>query len=267
MRFMCRNLYINTIQVCLSLSFLFGMNLSGQETGFRVKGTVFSARTGLPIPEIGIRPVNASIEPVNTDSAGEFEILLPDANEQLQFSYPGYKDRLEFVNGRENITVWLLNENDVSLSDPVIMPFRPVSYNNIPGAVSASGTEVFKNSPASSFCQDLQGTVSGLNVTGRSGMPGEGSFIHSRGYSSIFSSSVPLVVVDGMIVRSEGFQDPIIHGYHNNPLVDLDKRDISSIVLLKDAVACGIYGIKGSNGVLLINTIPPQGGKTTLDVS
>ena len=138
---------------------------------------------------------------------------------------------------------------------------------NITGAIEPVTRAVFNRSPASSFCQDLQGRVSGLNVINRSGMPGEGAFLHARGFTSLFSSSIPLVVVDGMIIRAEGFQDPVIHGFHQNPLVDLDKRDISSIVLLKDAVTSGIYGMKGSNGVLLINTIPPQGGKTTLDVS
>ncbi len=85
--------------------------------------------------------------------------------------------------------------------------------------------------------------------------------MHARGYTSLFPSSIPLVVVDGMIIRSEGFKDPVIHGYHHNPLVDIDKRDISGIVLLKDAVSCGLYGIKGSNGVLLITTTPPTGRK------
>jgi TonB-linked SusC/RagA family outer membrane protein len=49
--------------------------------------------------------------------------------------------------------------------------------------------------------------------------------------------------------------------------VDIDKRNISGIVLLKDAVTSGMYGVKGSNGVILITTTPPRGGKTTLDVS
>ncbi len=98
-------------------------------------------------------------------------------------------------------------------------------------------------------------------------MPGEGAYFISRGYGSLFSSSQPLVVIDGMIQRPEGFDNPVIHGFHHNPLANLDKRDISSITLLKDAAETGSYGIKASDGVLLITTIPPRGGKTTLDVS
>jgi TonB-linked SusC/RagA family outer membrane protein len=267
MRFMNHSRMKYFVQVILFLFTMHRIDLSGQETGFKVKGKIYSVKTGLPLGDIGIRAVNASVEPVNTNTEGEFEITLPDKNEQIYISYPGYKERTVFIDGRENIDVWLLSEEDVSFSDKVDLSFREIPLRDISGAVDAGRFTAFNRLPESSFCQDLQGRVVGLDVINRSGMPGEGAFLHARGYSSLFSSSIPLVVVDGMITRSEGFQDPVIHGFHHNPLADLDKRDISGIVLLKDAVTCGLYGIKGSKGVLLINTIPPQGGKTTLDVS
>jgi len=255
------------VQVIFFLFMLNSPALFGQDTGFRVKGKIYSAKTGLPLGDISVRAVNTSIEPVSTTSEGEFELLLPVRDEQIYISYPGYKEKTVFVDGRENIEVWLHNEDDKSVSDKISMSFREVSQGDIPGAVDAVIISAFGRSPEPSFCQDLQGMVGGLNVINRSGMPGEGAFLHVRGYSSLFSSSIPLVVIDGMPTRSEAFQDPVIHGFHHNPLADLDKRDISSIVLSKDAVTCGLYGIKGSNGVLLINTITPRGGKTTMDVS
>jgi TonB-linked SusC/RagA family outer membrane protein len=255
------------LRIVLFLCLLHSLTLLGQENGFTVKGRIYSAKTGLPLGDIGIRAVNTSIEPVNTTPEGEFQITLTDRNEQIFISYPGYKEKTIFVDSRENIDVWLLNEDDVSVTDNVNMSFREIGLRDISGAVATGNFIEFDKSSEPSFCQDLQGKIGGLNVTGRSGMPGEGAYLFSRGYSSLFSSSLPLVVVDGMIIRAENFKDPIIHGFHHNPLVDLDKRDISSIVLLKDAVTCGMYGIKGSNGVLLINTISPRGGKTTLDVT
>ena len=243
------------------------IGLSGQENSFRVRGRVCAASTGLPLADIGVSARNSAMEPVNTGTDGEYEITLPSRNEQLVFSYPGYKEKTVFVNGRENVDVWLLGENDVSVSDGITLPSGEIPLRDVAGAVDAGRVINFNRSPDAAFSQDLQGLMSGLNVTGRSGMPGEGAFMHARGYASLLSSSLPLVVVDGMIVRSGGFQDPVINGFYHDPLVDIDKRDISSIVLLKDAALCGSYGVKGSNGVLLISTIPPEGGTTTLNVS
>jgi len=255
------------VQVLCFLLLLNSPILTGQDGGFKVKGKIYSARTGLPLADISVRAMNTSIDAASTTKDGEFELTLPVREEQIFISYPGYKEKIVFVNGRENIEVWLLNEEDISFTDKVNMSFREVSLGNISGAVDAGNVKSFSTSTEPSFCQDLQGRVGGLNVINRSGMPGEGAYMHARGYSSLFSSSIPLVVVDGMIIRTEAFQDPVIHGFHHNPLVDLDKRDIAGIVLAKDAVTCGTYGVKGSNGVLFINTIPPEGGKTTLDVS
>ncbi len=255
------------ILTVLSLLFLIHPALFGQVDSVTVRGRVYAAESGLPLGDIGISAVNAQVEAVSTNQEGEFEIILPSKNEQVLISYPGYKSKTVFLNGRENIEVWLLGENDISVSNATGMIFREVPLRDIPAAVDAGNLIDFSRSTNTSFCQDLQGMMSGLNVINRSGMPGEGAYMYTRGFSSLFSSSIPLVVVDGMLIRPEGFDNPIINGFHHNPLVDIDKRDIAGITLLKDAAACGPYGIKAANGVLIITTTPPRGGKTTLDVS
>ncbi|KPK83561.1 MAG: hypothetical protein AMS27_12510 [Bacteroides sp. SM23_62_1] len=247
--------------------FLLNHNVSGQNDSVTVKGRVYSAQTGMPLGDIGISAVNAQVEPVSTNPEGEFEIVLPGKNEQIQVSYPGYIGKTVFIGGRENIEIWLLGENDVSISNATSMIFREMPLKDIPASVDAGSLIEFKGSSNTSFCQDLQGMISGLNVINRSGMPGEGAYMYARGFSSLYSSSIPLVVIDGMLIRPEGFNNPVINGFHHNPLVDIDKRDISDMTLLKDAAGCGPYGIKAANGVLIITTTPPRGGKTTLDVS
>ena len=256
--------YLSTVVLLL---FLVNLTLLGQVDSVTVRGQVYDAETGLSLGNIGITAVNAQVEAVSTNEEGEFEITLPSKQEQILISYPGYKEKRVFLNGRENVEIWLLGEDDISVSDVAGMIFREVPLRDIPGAVDAGNQIDFNRSINTSFCQDLQGKMTGLNVINRSGMPGEGAYMHARGFSSLFSSSIPLVVVDGMLIRPEGFDNPIINGFHHNPLVDIDKRDISSITLLKDAAACGPYGVKAANGVLLITTTPPRGGKTTLDVS
>jgi TonB-linked SusC/RagA family outer membrane protein len=241
--------------------------IPGQETGHRVSGNVYSVRTGLPLPDIGISAARAEVNPVRSDSLGNFEILLPDEREQLVVSYPGYKTRIVFVHGRSSLDIWLHQDEERSIGDEVDLAKIRVPLKDVAGAVGSADVSGQHRIPAVSFDQDLQGRLSGLTVIGRSGMPGEGAFMTSRGYASLFSSSLPLVVIDGMIQRPEGFGNPVIHGFHHNPLADLDKRDIAGIVYLKDAVSAGTFGIKASDGVLMITTTPPRGGTTTLDVS
>ncbi len=262
-----RNKYLIHYLLVLSLAFAGMMDTSGQDTAFTVTGTVISARTGSPLENIGVSAVSASTEAINTDHEGRFEITLKDRNDQITLSYPGYKTKTVFIHGRSSLNIPLSGEDAYSADDPVNMIFRDIPLRNIAAAVETGRLPEKGRTPAPSFGQDLQGRMSGLRVTDRSGMPGEGAYLSSRGFASLYGSSIPLVVIDGMIQKAEGFADPVIHGFHHNPLVDLDKRDISEIVLLKDAAAAGTYGIKASNGVLLITTTPPRGGKTTLDVS
>ena len=264
---MCPDGKNSYITVIILLFLMHGLTLSGQDSIFTVHGVVYSAETNLPLRDISIRAVNSQAEPVSTTEVGAFEITLPTGKEQLLISYPGYKDKTVYLNNRNHLEVWMLGENDRSISDAVGMTFREVPLRDITGAVVSGNDIEFTKSASASFCQDMQGMMAGLEVVSRSGMPGEGAFLHTRGYSTLFSSSLPLVVIDGMVIQPEGFTDPVIHGFHHNPLADFDKRDIAGIVLLKDAVTAGLYGIKGSNGVLLITTNPARGGKTTLDVS
>lgn len=251
---------------CLTLG-LGPLSAFAQEAGHTVSGTVYSARTGLPLSDIGISSVNIPGEPARSDQEGRFEITVQEGKEQLLFSYPGFKDQTIYIHGRDAFDVWMLDEHALSVTDPTEMPFEEVPRKEITGAVSSYRLSDFGHSPHPSFEQDLLGRLGGLQVINRSGMPGEGAFMTSRGYASLYSSSLPLVVVDGMIMMQEGFQHPVIQGFQHNPLADLDKRDISSVVLLKDAASGGAFGIKASNGVLLVTTTPPRGGATTLDVS
>jgi len=238
-----------------------------QEDGFTVKGSIFSTETGLPLEDINVIARNSITDPASSDSLGKFELILPDKNEQIIVSYPGYKTQTIYVNGREELNIWLLSSDDISVSDDIPLIFEDIPGDDLTGSVTAGRNLEQEYTPAQSFDQVLQGKISGLHVINRSGMPGEGAFMHLRGYHSLFSSGLPLVVIDGMISRSEGFPNSIVHGSYQSPSAFLDLNDISSITFLKDATETALYGIKGSNGVLLINTHPPVGGKTTLDVS
>ena len=104
----------------------------------------------------------------------------------------------------------------------------------------------------------LHGRVNGVWVTKVSGAPGDHNKIRIRGISSIFGSTDPLYVVDGMIV-------PIIN-FKTLGIADLNTHDINNITVLKDASSTALYGYLGGNGVVLIET-KKGGGKTSFEAS
>ena len=117
--------------------------------------------------------------------------------------------------------------------------------------VSASTTvssEKLENRPNVSFLQSLQGQAAGLSISSASGSPGSSKIdVVIRGVGSIAAHSNPLYVIDGMISNSTQFRN-------------LNPNDINSISVLKDAAATSIYGNRGSNGVIIINS---KNGKTS----
>ena len=113
-------------------------------------------------------------------------------------------------------------------------------------AVVSISSETLENRPNSSVLNSLQGTAPGLSINSASGSPGSGKIdVKIRGLSSINSSTEPLYVIDGVATSGTQFRN-------------LNSEDIESISVLKDAQATSIYGNRGTNGVVVINT---KGGK------
>src|SRR5688572_114247 len=77
----------------------------------------------------------------------------------------------------------------------------------------------------------LQGKVPGLNMVRRSGTPGIGTFMSLRGFNSIYGTSQPLVVVDGMIYDMNDYGGSLISNYFANSLEHIDIKDIDNITV------------------------------------
>lgn len=86
----------------------------------------------------------------------------------------------------------------------------------------------------------LAGQVPGLSITSGNARPGEEQSIRIRGINSLTASNTPLIVLDGIP--------------YNGSLGDIDPEIIENLSVLKDASSAAIYGSRGSNGVILIQT-------------
>jgi iron complex outermembrane receptor protein len=125
----------------------------------------------------------------------------------------------------------------------------------------------------------LQGRVAGIQMTQNHGEPGAGQQIRIRGANSISASNMPLYVVDGVVVDNRPTEASGIgigggagdvdafsqSALPRSPLNLINPNDIESITVLKDAAAAAIYGTRGANGVILIETKQGQRGRSTFE--
>jgi len=144
---------------------------------------------------------------------------------------------------------------------------RTMNTNAMPAALSKVGfwsvselNSDFSSSEVSNANQMLQGRVAGLQMTTNNGEPGGGAQIRIRGGTSISASNDPLYVIDGVPLQNEspvagatGMVD-VSPALARSPLNSINPNDIESITVLKDASATAIYGSRGANGVILIQT-------------
>ena len=130
----------------------------------------------------------------------------------------------------------MLVTDKLNLNEVVVTGYGSQQKKDITGSVAVVDIKALNSIPASSAMQALQGQASGVNVVS-SGVPGGQSMILVRGVTS-FGNTQPLVLVDG------------IEADLNNVSTD----DIESMQVLKDAGAAAIYGVRGSNGVIVVTT-------------
>ncbi|WP_205509574.1 SusC/RagA family TonB-linked outer membrane protein [Longitalea arenae] len=137
----------------------------------------------------------------------------------------------------------------------------------VTGAVSVVPESRIKELAPVSIDALLQGQAAGVRVVNISGAPGAGALVNIRGVSTVNGGSQPLYIVDGIPVKSYRFAGALARNADNNPLADLNPDDIASITVLKDGHATALYGMRGANGVVIINAYGGTSGKTYLDFS
>jgi TonB-linked SusC/RagA family outer membrane protein len=146
-----------------------------------------------------------------------------------------------------------------------------VGYSSIPranlaGSVSIVEEARIKELNGVSITALLQAQAAGVKVVNTSGAPGSGALTIIRGVSTLNAGTAPLYIIDGIPVKSDRFRS-LAHNVDNDPLADINPQDISSISILKDGQATSMYGMRGANGVIIINTYGGTSGKTYLDLS
>jgi len=206
---------------------------------------------GLPLPGAGVK-VKGSSTSAAADVNGAFTITVPDQNTVLIVTYVGYDAKEITVGTQTTIDIVLKETAGANLQEVAIVGFGTQKKESLVGAQSSVKADELKQ-PVSSMSQLLAGRIPGVVNVSRNGEPGAtGSDIFIRGISSLTSGDRgPLVIIDGV---------------PNRNLNDISVYDVENFTVLKDAAATAVYGIRGANGVILINTKQGKTGSPKINV-
>ena len=203
-----------------------------------------------------------------TDFDGHFEINVPEGKKSLVISYLGY--RTVTVPAKPNMKVTLETETQ-KIQEVVVTGMAKQDKRLFSGAATKIDAENTKLDGIADISRSLDGRAAGVTVQTVSGTFGAAPKIRVRGATSIYGTSNPIWVVDGVIVESTANMgaDDLSSGNAetlvSNAIAGLNPDDIESIQILKDGSATSIYGARAMAGVIVVTTKKGTAGKTTLN--
>jgi len=214
----------------------------------QVTGTVTDS-TGTTIPGVSVQVKDRAAIGTITDGNGRYVLDVPE-NAVLVFTFVGYIRQEAPVTGRSAINVTLRSEAG-SLDEVVVVGFGQQKKLTVIGAQSTINVKELKQ-PVRNLTNLLAGRLAGIVAVQRSGEPGyDDANIWIRGISTFNAAgSSPLILIDGV----------------QRPMANIDPEDIESFSILKDASATAVYGVRGANGVILINTKHGKIGKPEISL-
>ena len=212
----------------------------------KVTGKVTDEK-GEPIIGATIK-VRGSSQGTVTDLDGNFNLYI-SKGDKILISYIGFVTKVVSIEGTGNIDITLAEEQR-SLDEVIVVGYGSIKKSDLTSSVSKISSEAIANRPVSNLSEAMQGQLAGVNAqAAEGGLPGQQLTIRIRGINTINGDSSPLYVIDGV---------------PRDNMDDIDPSDISSIQILKDAAATSIYGSRGANGVVLIETKKGKGAKPTI---
>jgi TonB-linked SusC/RagA family outer membrane protein len=217
-----------------------------------VTGKVSSAEDGIPLPGVNVLLKGSSIGTV-TDANGMYQLTLPSTG-TLVFSFIGLQTQEVDISGKSVIDVQLVSDVK-QLSEVVVTGVGVATDKRKLGiAVESITGDKLPNIPNASIDQALVGKIAGAQIMSSSGNPGAPVSIQLRGINTLTGGTAPLIMVDGVEMRS-------------TTLGSLDLNNVERVEVVQGAAAATIYGAQGANGVIQIFTKKGRQGPIRVDAS
>ena len=204
-----------------------------------VSGIVTDDATGQPMGGVRVQALGLEAYSTLTEEDGSYKLDIPTFSDVLLVTVEDYNP-LQVVVKDGRADARLLTGH-----------FTP-TYTS--GTIITSQNKMLVDESSSITVEtDMQNRLAGdVYTLNRSGVPGMGTYMQIRGVNSINASAQPLIILDGNMIDPQYDRTTLHEGFYNNLLAAIDPENIESVQVLKNGTA--LYGAKGANGVVIINT-------------
>lgn len=229
-----------------------------------ITGTVLDSNSSEPIIGATVVVPGSTIGTV-TDLDGKYSLKIPDSYKTVTVSFIGYKP-FEVELGADTVLDVQLEEDVIGLEQVVVTAIGIAKEKKALGySVQEVEGEDLARAGDANLVSALVGKVAGVQITQSSGLPGASSYIRIRGSNSFTwgSNNQPLFVIDGVPMSNDyqesgnpgNLQNNFLEGVDvSNRAIDLNPDDIASMSVLKGPAAAALYGLRASNGAVIITT-------------
>lgn len=204
---------------------------------------------GLPLPGVSVT-IKGTQHGTQTDLDGKYTLNVKQGD-VLVFSFIGMKD-ITYKVGAASIYNASLSSDDNILDEVIVVGYGTSTKESFTGSASQVSSKEISKKNVSNVVAALSGEAAGVRVINTSGQPGAEPTVRIRGFGSVNGNRNPLYVVDGVPYMGS--------------VSSINPSDIASMTVLKDATATAIYGSRGANGVVIINTKSGKGSGTFIEV-
>ena len=207
-----------------------------------VSGRVFAVTSGTPLGGALVSVSGYDGYSTLTEEDGTYKLDVPEFATALTVTAPDYNSVRVGINQSGKL-------RDVTLYSSVMRSAYSADDNILNTVVA----DKFDYSPSLNITSEI-GDQLGANVRtiSRGGTPGIGNFMMMNGINSLHSNAQPLIVIDGVIVDQQYDRTMVHDGFYNDILTSFNVNEIKSVKVMANGTA--IYGAKGANGVILIET-------------
>lgn len=219
-----------------------------------VTGKVTDAETGKPMPSVTVS-IKGSTVSTTTNEEGDYSIKVPANESVLKFTSVGFTYQ-ELRVGDKTVLNFALAKEQKAMDEVIVVGYGTQKKSHLTGSVGTVDVKSIQDNPVGSLTEALKGQIVGVSVSGGYARPGESAALTIRNpifLSKDGGSKDPLFVIDDIIRTKADFDL-------------LDATEVENISVLKDASAA-IYGILGSNGVVVVKTKRGRSGTPSVNYS
>lgn len=220
-----------------------------------IKGTVLDAATGTPVAGAIVKAAAVDGYSVMTNDNGEYTLKVPLFTSELYITSPDY-----------NVAAMGITEKEQQKTVKLFSTKFAADYKQETNLLNTVAASDFQYSNAVNVKEEVQKQLGAYAyTTQRSGTSGIGSTMFIQGLNSLNANAQPLVVIDGVIVDQQYNREVLHQGFTNDILTNINPADIDNVEILRNGTA--LYGARGANGVVIINTKRCKSLKTMIQAS